>query len=102
MVGTLHAHCLRVLGLIPGWRTKIPQAAWCGQAPKKGKINQLLLKTNTAEELENLQGKDQQSFKLLERIEKTQIHRIINKQNKKKGITTLHNCQHIHLKTLVK
>ena len=54
---------------------------WPG--PQKGKINQLLLKTNTAEELENLQGKDQQSFKLLERIEKTQIHKIINKTRKK-------------------
>ena len=64
MAGTLHFHCLRVLGSIPGWRTKIPQAAWCGQAKKKkGKQNQLLLKTNTAEELENLPGKDQQGFK---------------------------------------
>ena len=63
VAGTLHFHCLRVLGSIP----EIPQAAWCGQAKKKkkekGEKNPLLLKTKTAEELENLWGKDQQSFK---------------------------------------
>ena len=35
MAGTLHLHGWGP-GLILGWGTKIPQAAWCGQ--KKGKM----------------------------------------------------------------
>ena len=33
----LHAFTAEGVGLIPGWGTKIPQAAWCGQRKKKKK-----------------------------------------------------------------